>query len=199
MLEKLFEQPLLLDFEIGAILLISFLIMLIFICYQLIFSKKILKNILLLSIFSMLISLCYLLMDAPDVAMTEVALGSCVSTCVLLNFVKMIDSENSIHLKLRNIIPATILCLSFAAVLTWAGLELPLYGASTAPVHQHVGKYYLENTMVDIGLPAPVTAALASYRGFDTLGETTVILIAGIAALLIFSMKNIKHYKKEDV
>ena len=30
-----------------------------------------------------------------------------------------------------------------------------------------------------------VTAVLASYRGYDTLGETAVIFTAGIAVLLI--------------
>lgn len=195
MFEKIFNQPLLLDFEISTFLLVSFLIMLVFICYHLIFSKRIFKNILLLSAYSILISLCYLIMDAPDVAMTEVALGSCLSTCVLLNFAKMIDSENSNDLKLKNIFPATILCSTFAAILAWTGFELPIYGASTAPVHEHVGKYYLENTIVDTGIPAPVTAVLASYRGFDTLGETTVILIAGVAVLLVFSIQNVKHCK----
>jgi multicomponent Na+:H+ antiporter subunit B len=32
-----------------------------------------------------------------------------------------------------------------------------------------------------------VAAVLASYRGFDTLGETALILIAGISVLLILS------------
>ena len=35
------------------------------------------------------------------------------------------------------------------------------------------------------GLPNVVTAVLASYRGYDTLGETAVIFTAGIAVLLI--------------
>jgi len=30
-----------------------------------------------------------------------------------------------------------------------------------------------------------VTAVLASYRGYDTLGETTVIFTAGIGVLLL--------------
>jgi multicomponent Na+:H+ antiporter subunit B len=50
-------------------------------------------------------------------------------------------------------------------------------------------KYYIENTKNDIGIPSIVAAILASYRGFDTLGETSVILIAGIAVILILARR----------
>ena len=43
------------------------------------------------------------------------------------------------------------------------------------------------------GLPNVVTAILASYRSFDTLGETAVIFTAGIAVLLI-----LRRPTKED-
>ena len=198
MFENLFKLPLILDFQTSWILLVFTLILLIFVCFQLIFSKSLLKNVLLMSAFSMLISLCYLLMDAPDVAMTEVALGSCLSTCVLLNFIKMIGDKDKDSVKLDNVILAVILCVTIVTVLAWAGFELASYGRIDAQVQQHLSKYYLENTCNDTGIPAPVTAILASYRGFDTLGETTVILIAGIAVLLILSLKDTKYHRKND-
>ena len=37
----------------------------------------------------------------------------------------------------------------------------------------------------EIHVPNVVTAVLASYRGYDTLGETTVIFTAGVAVLLL--------------
>jgi multicomponent Na+:H+ antiporter subunit B len=43
------------------------------------------------------------------------------------------------------------------------------------------------------GLPNVVTAVLASYRGYDTLGETTVVLTAGIAVLLILRRGRDEH------
>ena len=40
--------------------------------------------------------------------------------------------------------------------------------------------------MTETGVPNVVTAVLASYRGYDTLGETTVVFTAGagVVALL---------------
>ncbi len=40
-----------------------------------------------------------------------------------------------------------------------------------------------------------VTSVLASYRGYDTLGETTVILTAGIGVLLLIGAR---RRKRED-
>ncbi len=49
-----------------------------------------------------------------------------------------------------------------------------------------VGKYYLEHVKEDTGAVNAVTAIVVNYRGFDTLGEVTVLFIAstGVGALL---------------
>jgi len=49
----------------------------------------------------------------------------------------------------------------------------------------HVAPYYLERAVVETNVPNIVTAILADYRGFDTLGETIVIFTAGIGVLLL--------------
>jgi multicomponent Na+:H+ antiporter subunit B len=68
-------------------------------------------------------------------------------------------------------------------------MDLPLFGNEDSAVLTHVSKYYVDNTSNDIGIPSIVAAILAGYRGYDTLGETTVILIAGIAVLVILSRR----------
>ena len=59
------------------------------------------------------------------------------------------------------------------------------YGDPNSPANRHVATYYLENTKKDTGIPNVVTAVLASYRGYDTLGEVTVIFTAGIGVILL--------------
>ena len=44
---------------------------------------------------------------------------------------------------------------------------------------------YIERTDRDIGVPNMVTAILASYRGYDTWGETTVIFTACVGVMLL--------------
>ncbi len=46
-------------------------------------------------------------------------------------------------------------------------------------------RYYLINSQKDIGIPSVVASILASYRGYDTMLETLVVLIAGMGVLLM--------------
>ncbi|WPY00236.1 Putative MnhB-like Na(+)/H(+) antiporter subunit B N-terminal domain protein [Candidatus Trichorickettsia mobilis] len=192
MLDNLLTIPSSLDFQVSVYLLYIVATTLIIISMKLIISFNLFENIVLLSVFSLLISMCYLLMDAPDVAMTEVALGSCLATCILLNFIKMLKTT-SLIIKNNRIIPAVIICLLFSATLIWIMFDLPEYGDPTTALHTHLGKYYTTNTRIEIGTPSLAAGILASYRGYDTLGETSVILIAGLAVLLILSTTNKKY------
>lgn len=177
-----------LNFELSTYLLVTIGIVLSIVAVKLSISSKLLDNVAILSLFSLLISILYLLMDAPDVAMTEVALGSCLSSCVLLNFLKSIKASNQ-KLRISKTVPAFILSSLFFLTLIYISSFLPEYGDQNAPIHGHVSKYYIDNTKHEVGTPSIAAAILASYRGYDTLGETSVILIAGLAILLILSPK----------
>ena len=176
------------DSTINETLLFLTVIILIFTCYKLIISKNLIESLIITSIFSLIISLCYLLMDAPDVAMTEVSLGAALSTCVMLNVINITGQEYKPCSKIR-IITASILCILFILILAWVSLDFAEFGSHSSPVQEHLTKYYIQNTKTDIDIPSFTAAVLASYRGFDTLGETTVILIAGLAVLLITSRR----------
>lgn len=196
--------------EVNNLLLLTASLFLAITTIAILVNQKLIHNIILLSAFSILISLMYLLMDAPDVAMTEVALGSCLSTCVLLNIAKILEKRQGYQVteiassndggeikgsksksfswqKAWGNIFATALCAVFVVALTVIIDDLPKYGDQASTAQNHISKYYLENVQDDIGLPSVVAAILASYRGYDTLGETTVILIAAIAVLTILS------------
>ncbi len=187
-MEEIFTIPFKINFVLDEILLFISSLALLITCFWLIISRNLIESIIILSVFSLLIGLCYLFMDAPDVAMTETALGACLSTCVLLNVAKIVG-EDSGKLKKLNTLFAIILCAFFVVILTWISLDLPSFGTQDSKVQTHLTKYYLQNTRTDIAIPSFVAAILASYRGYDTLGETIVILIAGLAVLVIVSRK----------
>lgn len=77
------------------------------------------------------------------------------------------------------------------AVLLTGGLliygveDMPGWGDPNSPPSLHVSPRYIEKTMEETDTPDMVTSVLADYRGYDTLGETTVIFTAGIACLLL--------------
>ncbi|MFH1640146.1 MAG: hydrogen gas-evolving membrane-bound hydrogenase subunit E [Chloroflexota bacterium] len=69
--------------------------------------------------------------------------------------------------------------------MLYAATGLPGRGDPEAPANTHVSPFYIENAVEDTKTPNVVTAVLADYRGYDTLGETIVIFTAGLACILI--------------
>ena len=61
----------------------------------------------------------------------------------------------------------------------------PEFGSPDSVIHQHVAPRYLEQGPEETGVPNVVTAVLASYRGFDTLGEVTVVFTGGIGVIVL--------------
>ncbi len=71
------------------------------------------------------------------------------------------------------------------AALIYGTLDMPKWGDPNSPASTHVSPYYLRHSLEHTETPNVVTSVLADYRGYDTLGETTVIFTAGMACLLL--------------
>ena len=87
----------------------------------------------------------------------------------------------------RPILPLFVVILT-GAVLVYGTLDIPPFGDASNPAHHHVAPHYLEESEHEIGIPNVVTSVLASYRGYDTMGETTVIFAALVGVLLLLSL-----------
>jgi multicomponent Na+:H+ antiporter subunit B len=135
------------------------------------------------SIYSFLMASVLIVLDAVDVAMTEAAVGAGISTVVLLATLHLTKTVEAQGLR-RNLIPLA-LSLAVGATLVWGTLALPPFGTADAPIHRHVAPRYLADTVRETTAPNAVTSVLADYRGYDTLGETTVIFTAGIGVMLL--------------
>jgi multicomponent Na+:H+ antiporter subunit B len=152
--------------------------------------------VMLFGIFSLLSAGLFVVMDAPDVAFTEAAVGAGISTVLMLATLALVkrpqkpyyDEAPRAH---RAWLPLVVVAVTGSA-LVYGTLDIPGFGAPDAPSQTHVARYYIENSMPDTGVPNTVTAVLASYRGFDTLGEVTVIFTAAVAVMLLIGGKRAK-------
>ena len=84
------------------------------------------------------------------------------------------------------------------AALVYGTLDMPNFSDPAAPAQTHVAPDYLERTPHEIGVPNVVTAILASYRGYDTLGETAVVFTAGVGVLMLISGLRRRRRDAED-
>ena len=149
-------------------------------------------------LFSLLAAALFVTLDAVDVAFTEAAVGAGVSTVLMLGALALTVREEkpSSH----SILIPVVCCFVTGAALIYGTLDMPAFGSADSPVQQHVGGTYIERTKADTGVPNIVTAVLASYRGYDTLGETTVIFVAAISVLLLIGIprKGASRQKKDE-
>jgi len=81
-------------------------------------------------------------------------------------------------------------------ILIYGAQDLPNWGDPNSPASLHVSPRYIEKTMEETATPNMVTSVLADYRGYDTLGETTVIFTAGISCILILRERKRRKKKK---
>ena len=136
-------------------------------------------------VFSLLSALLFIRMDAVDVAFTEAAVGAGISTVLMLGTLAL-TSRTERSPKKTQILPLFVVVLT-GALLMYGTLDMPNFGAADTPAQTHVGPDYFERIPKEIDVPNAVTAILASYRGYDTLGETVVVFTAGIGVLLLMS------------
>jgi multicomponent Na+:H+ antiporter subunit B len=141
--------------------------------------------VMLFSIYSLLTAALFMDLDAVDVAFTEAAVGAGVSTILMLSTLRLVGRREAKHK--HTWLPISIVAITGAALL-YGVSDAPLIGAPDAPAHQHVAPRYIQQGPIETGVPNMVTAVLASYRGFDTLGETLVIFTAGVAVLVLLGM-----------
>ena len=133
-------------------------------------------------IFSLLSAGMFTLMDAVDVAFTEAAVGAGVATVLVLGCLSLTDRIE--HQQPFRPLPLLVVLLTGAALL-WGVADINAYGDPAAVIHHHTVPEYISGSRDIIGLPNIVTSVLASYRGYDTFGETTVIFTAGIAVMAL--------------
>ncbi|GHD48481.1 cation:proton antiporter [Thalassobaculum fulvum] len=127
-------------------------------------------------------------LDAVDVAFTEAAVGAGISTVLMLGTLTLTRRREKATNRRVSIGPLLLVIVT-GALLIYGTVDMPAFGDPNAPALLHVVPEYLAGTRDDIQIPNIVTAILASYRGFDTLGETAVIFTAGVGVLLLLGRR----------
>lgn len=166
-------------------------------------TRNLFSAVVLAGIFSFLSAGLFTVMDAVDVAFTEAAVGAGVSTVFYLATLALVGGKvRAPEIRITTVkekqtartprFPLVVVVVT-GAILIYGTLDMPPYGEPNNPIHRHVTPRYLEETDEEIGVPNVVTAVLASYRGYDTLGETTVVFTAAVGVMMLLS-----RLKKRD-
>lgn len=149
-------------------------------------SENPLTVIIVSALYSLLMCTLFVIMDAVDVAFTEAAVGAGVSTVLLLAAMRADDAPPTAG-RARLSLWSLFIGVGMGLLLIAGTVDMPWYGDPTAPIHQYLAPRFLTASGSEIGIPNVVTSVLASYRGYDTLGEVVVIVTAGLAVLILLA------------
>ncbi len=151
--------------------------------------------VMLTGIYSLVAACLYISMDAVDVAFTEAAVGGGIATLLFLSTIALTTRQEETGRQEKTgsqekpgskiSLPAFFVVMLTGGVLMFGVSDIPAFGDSSAPAHQYLSDRYINKSPQEIGIPNMVTSILASYRGYDTMGEVTVIFTAGIAVLML--------------
>lgn len=139
--------------------------------------------VMLSGIYSLLSASVFVELDAVDVAFTEAAVGAGITTILMLGTLAL-TTDNERRPAKPQWLPIIVVLITGAALI-YGTLDLPDLGDPNAPAIQHVAPRYIQESGREVGVPNIVTSVLASYRGYDTLGEVAVIFTAGIGVMVL--------------
>ncbi|MEF8779980.1 MAG: DUF4040 domain-containing protein [Haloferacaceae archaeon] len=149
--------------------------------------RDVLASIVVFAAYSLGMAILYTFYRAPDVALTEAAIGAGVTTLLLL--LTIAKTARVTHREQFEPIhwPAALAVGGLAVVLLGTLGSFPEIGDPGAPVwsNAEVTGYYIANTYADLHVENTVMAVLAAYRGFDTFGEAVVVFAAVLATMIV--------------
>ena len=168
------------------------------------FSKNLLVSVIIFMSYSLVMSIIWVLLESPDLAITEAAVGAGVTSVlffVTLKKIKAIGKEQTDEQDevTREIIArpavrkfdkyyklaAVVLGAAIITALIVTVSYLPKFGEADNPYNNEVSERYLEKGLEETGAVNAVTGMILDYRAFDTFGESCVLFIAAACVLIL--------------
>ena len=157
-------------------------------------TKNLLSSVISVGVVGFSLSIVFLMLGAPDIAITQVV----VEILILVVLIRAtITTDNTAIEGPRDTFPFVSSLIFFGLFLMFAFFavqELPKFGE---PVMK-VSKDYLRTGVERTGATNIVTAVLLDFRGYDTLGEATVLFTSIVGAFVILRRKGRKGKGEVD-
>jgi multisubunit Na+/H+ antiporter MnhB subunit len=127
------------------------------------------------------LSIAFLILKAPDLAIVQLV----VEILALIFLIRATIGTDVIPVEKGEKIITILVGIAFTAVfLMFAGFclaHLPIFGYP----EMRVAQTYIEHSLNKTGAANIVSAIILDFRGYDTLGEATVLFTAVIGSLAI--------------
>jgi multicomponent Na+:H+ antiporter subunit B len=177
--------------EIILLLLLAFMIIGSIIAIE---TKNLLSSVISVGVVGFSLSIIFLMLGAPDIAITQVV----VEILILVVLIRAtVTTDNTAIEAPRDTFPFVSSLIFFGLFLMFAWFavqELPRFGEPL----MRVSKEYLRTGAEKTGASNIVTSILLDFRGYDTLGEATVLFTAIVGAFVILRRRGRKGKTEVD-
>jgi len=140
--------------------------------------------------------LVFFLLRAPDVAITQLV----VEVLVLVILIRATGVKRDLTefrggpKEIFAVVSVLLFILIFGLFTVWSLHFIPKFGEPL----MLVSKEYISKGLMETGAANIVSSVLFDYRGFDTLGEATVLFTAIIGAIAVLRKKGRKKLAETD-
>ena len=148
-------------------------------------SKDILSGVISLGICGFALTIIFLLLQAPDLAIVQIIVETLTLVILIAAVLKTTREDTSETFGLGKVLlwGMGLVCIAiFIIVSIKVFRELPPFGSPELRMAQ----LYIDQGMPLTGAANLVAAIILDFRGYDTLGEATVLFtsVAGVVAVL---------------
>lgn len=149
---------------------------LVLLALQVVTGRSLFRGIVMFVVFGVVMALVWARLGAPDLALAEAAIGAGMTGALLMLGYRRLAQHGPLRIRRRPspgsrlAAPLGVLSMVLVAGLGASALQLPT-GAGAA------GRGVLQ-AMPELPIGNPVTAVLLVFRGYDTLLELVVLLVA---------------------
>jgi multicomponent Na+:H+ antiporter subunit B len=153
--------------------------------------RNLLSAVITVGVVGLGVSVIFLLLKAPDIALTQLVVE-------IMAVIIMIRS--TINLRIGDVDSGTrpfgsILGLALVVLMCFAALpvlkEFPAFGEPL----MRVSRFYAAHSVAGTGAVNSVTSIVLDFRGYDTLGEATILFTAVVGVVTVM---RIRGRKSED-
>lgn len=133
--------------------------------------------------------ICFLILKAPDLAIVQIVVET-ITLIIMVSIVLNSTREETIQgRQLINIITAVIIAVFLVYVFSESAKLLNGFGENQT----RMATYYTEHGAEKTGSANLVAGVLFDFRGYDTLGEATILFTAALGVVTILRANSKKN------
>jgi len=157
-------------------------------------TKNLLSSVISCGIVGAAVSIAFLMLGAPDIAITQVVVEILILVILIRATIMIDNTAIEAHWDTFAVVSSLVFFGLFLVFAFLAVQELPPFGQPL----MRVSKEYLQTGLQKTGAANIVAAIILDFRGYDTLGEATVIFVSILGSFVILRRRGRKRRTEAD-